>query len=53
MPTQFPTQGLTPFALAMPVEYKQEDPVESYRSYYKSKRSFATWKNRSPPSWFE
>ena len=53
MPSQFPAQGLTPFALAMPDEYKQEDPVESYRSYYKSKKSFATWKNRLPPVWFE
>ena len=48
----FPEQGLTPFALAMPDEYKTSDPVESYRNYYVSKRSIATWKNRSPPDWF-
>lgn len=29
-----PDVGLTPFALAMPDEYKQACPVESYRAYY-------------------
>ena len=53
IPTEFPSSGLTPFALAMPDEYKREDPVESYRLYYVSKKRFATWKNRSPPHWFK
>jgi hypothetical protein len=48
----FPQKGLTRFALAMPEEYKTEDPVESYRQYYKSKRPIASWKNRMPPRWF-
>jgi len=48
----FPMQGLTKFALAMPEEYKTEDPVESYRRYYTSKRPIASWKNRMPPRWF-
>ena len=52
IPSNFPFQGLTTFALAMPVEHKKEDPVESYRSYYKSKRPIASWKNRLPPLWF-
>jgi Pyrimidine dimer DNA glycosylase len=52
VPTNFPQQGLTTFALAMPEEYKTADPVESYRAYYLSKRPIASWKNRTPPSWF-
>jgi hypothetical protein len=52
IPTNFPKQGLTTFALAMPDEYKTDDPVESYRAYYLSKRPIASWKNRKPPEWF-
>lgn len=44
--------GLTPFALAMPDEFKTEDPVESYRAYYHSKASFAKWTRRKPPIWW-
>jgi hypothetical protein len=46
---------LTPFALAMPVEYKLEDPVESYRNYYmsKEKQRIASWnKKRNKPDWY-
>ena len=43
----------TPFALAMPDEYKQADAVAAYRAYYKSKREFARWsKARSAPLWW-
>jgi hypothetical protein len=52
IPLQFPKQGLTRFALAMPEQYKMDDPVEAYRQYYKSKRPIASWKNRMPPKWF-
>jgi hypothetical protein len=52
IPSYFPEKGLTPFAMAMPDEYKTNDPVESYRNYYMSKRSIATWKKRSHPSWY-
>jgi len=50
----FPKKGLTTFALAMPEIYKCEDPIESYRKYYKSpeKIRLASWKKREPPSWF-
>jgi hypothetical protein len=51
-PSDFPETGLTPFALAMPDEYKTDDPVESYRAYYRSKAGFATWKRRDKPAWF-
>ena len=53
IPEEFPVKGLTPFALAMPDEYKCDDPVESYRNYYKKdKAHMASWKKRSPPEWF-
>ena len=33
-----PKGKLTPFAQAMPDEYKDDDVVKAYRSYYKSKQ---------------
>jgi hypothetical protein len=52
--SQFPEKGLTPFAQAMPVEYKDEDAVEAYRRYYQSpdKRRIASWKKRTAPHWY-
>jgi len=52
---KFPTIGLTPFALAMPVECKCEDPIESYRIYYQTpeKQKIASWKRREKPSWYQ
>ena len=51
---KFPQRGLTPFAQAMPEEYKDEDAVEAYRKYYQSpdKKKIATWKKRTPPAWY-
>lgn len=51
----FPEKGLTPFALAMPNEYKTADPVESYRNYYqgKEKQLIASWKKREIPQWYK
>lgn len=45
---------MTEFALAMPDECKTNDPVESYRKYYRHKKDIIsmTWKNREIPSWF-
>lgn len=51
----FEEEGLTPFALAMPDQYKSEDPVESYRNYYMSeeKQKIASWnKLREKPEWY-
>jgi hypothetical protein len=51
----FPQSGLTKFALAMPDKYKVEDPIQSYRNYYRGeeKRRLASWKKRGfPPWWF-
>lgn len=52
---RFPESGLTPFAQAMPDEYKGEDAVEAYRKYYQSpdKRRIASWKRRTPPAWYQ
>ena len=50
---ELPDVGLTPFAQAMPEDYKNEDAVEAYRTYYRNdKRRFATWKDVDPPAWF-
>jgi hypothetical protein len=45
---------MTPFALAMPIECKLNDAVESYRNYYMiSKRDIASWKERNVPEWYK
>ena len=46
--------GLTPFAQAMPKEYRVEgNPVQAYRNFYiHDKIRFATWTKRDPPEWF-
>jgi len=51
---KFPQVGFTRFALAMPNEYKTDDPIESYRNYYqgKEKRRLASWKKREVPYWY-
>lgn len=51
-------RGITPFALAMPNEYKSPDgdAVASYRAYYMSpeKQKIASWKKlRGPPEWYK
>ena len=52
---KFVEKNLTPFALAMPDKYKNDDPVLSYRNYYMSeeKQKIATWKKKRPkPDWY-
>ena len=46
--------GLTPFAMAMPDELKDEsDPIQSYRNYYMlDKATFAVWTGRDKPCWW-
>jgi len=47
-----PEGGLTPFALAMPDEYRDDNPVVAYRRYYHSKQ-FAKWEKGTPaPDWW-
>jgi hypothetical protein len=47
----------TPFALAMaqfPACIVKDNPVQSYRNYYHTAKSFAKWeKSRPAPSWWE
>ena len=45
-----PDIGLTPFAQAMPDEFKQSNAVDAYRAYYRSK-SFAAWRVGAPDWW--
>ena len=50
---EFDKQRRTPFAQAMPVEYKNpEDPVGAYRTYYLMDKTFAQWKRVETPSWY-
>ena len=47
-----PEGGLTPFAQAMPDEYRDADAVKAYRAYYHSKQ-FAKWDKDTPaPDWW-
>ena len=48
--------GMTPFAQAMPDEYKDKDAVKAYRNYYQSKvnsKGGVKYVRRIPPSWWE
>ena len=52
MSWRLPNGRLTPFAQAMPDEFKQEDAVQAYRAYYHSK-TFAKWEKGTPaPDWW-
>jgi hypothetical protein len=58
VPSNIPHKGLTPFALAMkahPECIVPNDPVQSYRNFYKTKkdRFKMTWTKRDIPDWFE
>ena len=47
-----PKAALTPFAQAMPDEYRNDDPVVAYRAYYHSKQC-AKWEKGTPaPDWW-
>ncbi len=54
-PANIPSaDSTTPFAQAMPDEYKNEDAVEAYRAYYLGEKTyFAEWKNAETPKWYE
>ncbi len=48
-----PDIGLTPFAQAMPDQYKNTDAVVAYRNYYMGEKSkIAVWKHSPQPSWW-
>lgn len=50
---KYDSKGLTPFAQAMPDQYKVENnPVKAYRQFYrKDKMRFAKWTKRKKPAW--
>ena len=49
-----PQLGLTPFAQAMPDEYKNDDATQAYRNYYNGEKAyFAKWSYSSAPRWFK
>jgi len=48
----FTESGLTPFAQAMPEQYRNECPVTAHRAYYHGEKAgFATWKSEVPQWW--
>lgn len=45
--------GITKILLAMPEQYKRDNPIESYRLYYiNEKKDFSKWTKRNIPNWF-
>ena len=49
-----PNGPLTPFAQAMPDQYKDADAVKAYRAYYMGeKKAFAKWKLGNIPDWWK
>jgi len=43
---------ITPFAQAMPDQYKNRNPIQAYRTYYVAEKvEAATWTKRQPPKW--
>jgi hypothetical protein len=54
-PASMPSIGLTPFAQAMPEQYKKDgDAVAAYRAYYLGEKTrFAKWaKGSDTPAWW-
>jgi hypothetical protein len=52
-PINIPRIKLTPFAQAMPEQYKDKNAVVAYRKYYiNEKARFAKWKASLEPEWF-
>lgn len=53
IPFKITIGSITPFAQAMPDQYKNSCPVIAYRQYYLGEKTrFATWKNRKEPDWY-
>jgi len=50
--TELPDVPQTPFAQAMPEQYKNECAVIAYRAYYMGEKApIATWKTQAPDWW--
>jgi len=54
-PKNMEDHGFTQFALAMTEELKDySDPIQSYRNFYMlDKATFASWKHRDKPYWWD
>ena len=55
MSKMIPEGDLTPFAQAMPDEYKHENAVKAYRAYYHSNadsKGGVHYRHTSPPNWW-
>lgn len=53
IPVNINTNGLTPFAQAMPEQYRHTDAVVAYRNYYLGEKArFAKWRNGNVPRWW-
>jgi hypothetical protein len=53
IPVNMPNGKLTPFAQAMPDQYKDENAVVAYRKYYLNEKArFAKWKFTEEPEWW-
>jgi hypothetical protein len=54
-PPAIPAKGFTTVRLAMPDEYKMEDPIDSYRMYYRENklkiRGIVKYTKREKPEW--
>lgn len=49
---KFEKEHLTPFAQAVPSQYKNDNVVKAYRDYYNTeKRHLFKWSNRNKPEW--
>ena len=47
-----PNESCTPFAQAMPEQYRQDDAVSAYRAYYIGEKiANARWTRRAVPAW--
>lgn len=53
VPKKIPRSFQTPWPLAMPEVYKNEDIIEAYRDFYAGDKSrFAKWTTRPIPKWY-
>ena len=53
VPRNIPRLGFTAVAQAMPLQYKHENPVVAYRTYYTGeKNKLAVWTKRDKPNWY-
>lgn len=54
IPKNIPRIPMTPIRLAMPDEYKCDDPIKSYRDYCINEKHYAKWdRGRAKPTWWE